>query len=164
MTARVLVVDDVPANVKLLEARLSAEYFDDATAMCGADALAICAKAECDIVLLDVMMPEMDGIRALEELRKIDPHVAVIMLTGYGTVDEAIRAMKEGAHDFLNKESYRLSEFEAILQKEPRHGEDAVVALITSSIGEGRIEAAQARIEGLPFVRPDIVRLCVEHL
>ena len=53
MTARVLVVDDVPANVKLLEARLSAEYFDVVTAMNGAEALAICDKAECDIVLLD---------------------------------------------------------------------------------------------------------------
>src|SRR4029077_10216921 len=61
MTARVLVVDDVPANVKLLEARLSAEYFDVVTAMSGADALAICERAECDLVLLDVMMPDMDG-------------------------------------------------------------------------------------------------------
>src|SRR5437899_2569797 len=56
MTARVLVVDDVQANVKLLEARLSAEYFDVATAMSGLEALAICEKAECDIVLLDVML------------------------------------------------------------------------------------------------------------
>ncbi|MBI4274203.1 MAG: PleD family two-component system response regulator, partial [Rhizobiales bacterium] len=52
MTARVLVVDDVPANVKLLEARLSAEYFDVTTAHSGAEALAICERAECDIVLL----------------------------------------------------------------------------------------------------------------
>ena len=56
MTARVLVVDDVAANVKLLEARLSAEYFDVITAMSGEQALAICARAECDLVLLDVMM------------------------------------------------------------------------------------------------------------
>src|SRR5580698_961213 len=56
MTARVLVVDDVPANVKLLEARLSAEYFDVITATNGPQALAVCERAECDIVLLDVMM------------------------------------------------------------------------------------------------------------
>jgi len=60
MTARVLVVDDVPANVKLIEARLSAEYFDVVTAACGAEALGICERAECDLVLLDVMMPDMD--------------------------------------------------------------------------------------------------------
>jgi two-component system cell cycle response regulator len=68
MTARVLVVDDVPANVKLLEARLSAEYFDVSTAMNGAEALALCAKAECDIVLLDVMMPDMDGFEVCRRL------------------------------------------------------------------------------------------------
>ena len=61
MTARVLVVDDLPANVKLLEARLSAEYFDVITAYNGRDAIAVCERAECDIVLLDVMMPDMDG-------------------------------------------------------------------------------------------------------
>src|SRR5439155_581793 len=53
MSARILVVDDIPANVKLLEARLSAEYFDVLTASNGAEALAMCARAECDIVLLD---------------------------------------------------------------------------------------------------------------
>jgi CheY-like chemotaxis protein len=61
MTARVLVIDDAPANVKLLEARLSAEYFDVVTATSGAEGLAICDRAQCDIVLLDVMMPDMDG-------------------------------------------------------------------------------------------------------
>ena len=69
MTARVLVVDDVPANVKLLEARLSAEYFDVITAMSGAEALAICERAECDIVLLDVMMPDMDGFEVCRRLK-----------------------------------------------------------------------------------------------
>ena len=69
MTARVLVVDDVPANVKLLEARLSAEYFDVVTAMSGAEALAICERAECDIVLLDVMMPDMDGFEVCRRLK-----------------------------------------------------------------------------------------------
>jgi len=62
MTARVLVVDDVPANVKLLEARLTAEYFDVAVASNGADALAICQRGHCDLVLLDVMMPKIHGI------------------------------------------------------------------------------------------------------
>jgi len=57
MSARILVVDDVPANVKLLEARLSAEYFDVLTASNGAEALDLCSRSECDIILLDVMMP-----------------------------------------------------------------------------------------------------------
>src|ERR1019366_5211074 len=62
MTARVLIVDDLLANLKLIEARLSAEYFEVLTATNGADALALCASGKCDIVLLDVMMPGMDGL------------------------------------------------------------------------------------------------------
>ena len=65
MTARVLVVDDIPANVRLLEARLSAEYFDVITAMSGKEALAICERAECDLVLLDVMMPDHGRFRGV---------------------------------------------------------------------------------------------------
>ena len=57
MTARVLVVDDILPNIKLLEARLTAEYFDVLTATSGAEALAICGEGKCDIILLDVMMP-----------------------------------------------------------------------------------------------------------
>jgi two-component system cell cycle response regulator len=86
MTARVLVVDDVAANVKLLEARLSAEYFDVITAMSGEQALAICARAECDLVLLDVMMPDLDGFEVCRRL-KTNPathHIPVIMVTGAG--------------------------------------------------------------------------------
>jgi len=61
MTARVLVVDDILANVKLLEARLTAEYFEVLTANSGAAALDIIARERVDVVLLDVMMPGMDG-------------------------------------------------------------------------------------------------------
>src|ERR1700730_17136779 len=83
MTARVLVVDDVPANVKLLQARLSAEYFDVITAMSGDEALAICERAKCDIVLLDVMMPDMDGFEVCRRF-KAGPtthHIPVVMVT-----------------------------------------------------------------------------------
>ena len=69
MTARVLIVDDIPTNVRLLEARLTAEYFDVMTASSGAEALDICAGGEIDIVLLDVMMPEMDGFEVCRRLK-----------------------------------------------------------------------------------------------
>jgi two-component system cell cycle response regulator len=69
MTARVLVVDDILPNVKLLEARLTAEYFDVLTATNGPDAIAICEQGLCDIVLLDVMMPGMDGFEVCRILK-----------------------------------------------------------------------------------------------
>ena len=105
MTARVLVVDDVPANVKLLEARLSAEYFDVITAMSGQEALAICERAECDIVLLDVMMPDMDGFEVCRRL-KTNPathHIPVVMVTALDQPSDRVRGLEAGADDFLTK-------------------------------------------------------------
>jgi two-component system, cell cycle response regulator len=105
MTARVLVVDDVPANVKLLEARLSAEYFDVTTANSGTEALALCERAECDIVLLDVMMPDMDGFEVCRKL-KSNPathHIPVVMVTALDQPSDRVRGLEAGADDFLTK-------------------------------------------------------------
>ncbi len=105
MSARVLVVDDVPANVKLLEARLSAEYFDVVTANCGAQALEICQRAECDIVLLDVMMPDIDGFEVCRRL-KSDPRthfIPVVMVTALDSPSDRVRGLDAGADDFLTK-------------------------------------------------------------
>jgi len=105
MTARVLVVDDVLANVKLLEARLTAEYFDVVVAMNGPDALAVCERGQCDIVLLDVMMPEMDGFEVCRRL-KANPltlHLPVIMVTALDQTSDRVRGLEVGADDFLTK-------------------------------------------------------------
>jgi two-component system cell cycle response regulator len=105
MTARVLVVDDLAANVKLLEARLSAEYFDVVTAMSGKEALAICERAECDVVLLDVMMPDMDGLEVCRRL-KSNPathHIPVVMVTALDQPSDKVRGLEAGADDFLTK-------------------------------------------------------------
>jgi len=105
MTARVLVVDDVPANVRLLEARLSAEYFDVVTATSGQEALAVCERAECDLVLLDVMMPDMDGFEVCRRL-KSNPathHIPVVMVTALDQPSDRVRGLEAGADDFLTK-------------------------------------------------------------
>ncbi len=105
MTARVLVVDDVPANVKLLEARLSAEYFDVVTAMSGEEALAICERADCDIVLLDVMMPDMDGFEVCRRLKAglSTHHLPVVMVTALDQPSDRVKGLEAGADDFLTK-------------------------------------------------------------
>src|ERR1700704_4053461 len=105
MTARILVVDDIPANVKLLEARLTAEYFDVTTAMSGAEALAICERAQCDIVLLDVMMPDMDGFEVCRRLKKnpVTHHIPVVMVTALDQPSDRVTGLDAGADDFLTK-------------------------------------------------------------
>ncbi|MFZ0606647.1 MAG: PleD family two-component system response regulator [Xanthobacteraceae bacterium] len=105
MTARILVVDDVPANVKLLEARLSAEYFDVVTAMSGREGLAICERAECDVVLLDVMMPDMDGFEVCRRLKRNPKthHIPVVMVTALDQPSDKVRGLDAGADDFLTK-------------------------------------------------------------
>lgn len=105
MSARVLVVDDVPANVKLLEARLNAEYFDVLVAFDGRQALEICKRRLCDVVLLDVMMPGMDGLEVCRRL-KSDPatmHLPVIMITALDSTEDRIAGLEAGADDFLTK-------------------------------------------------------------
>jgi two-component system cell cycle response regulator len=105
VTARVLVVDDVSANVKLLEARLSAEYFDVVTATNGVEALAICERAECDIVLLDVMMPDMDGFEVCRRIKKnpATHYLPVVMVTALDQPSDRVRGLDAGADDFLTK-------------------------------------------------------------
>jgi len=102
MTARILVVDDLPSNLRLLEARLSAEYFDVVTATSGAEALASCERAERDLVLLDVVMPEMDGLEVCRRL-KANPatqHIPVVMVTALDQATDRLAGVEAGADDF----------------------------------------------------------------
>ncbi|VTZ50835.1 Diguanylate cyclase [Methylocella tundrae] len=105
MTARVLVVDDILPNLKLLEARLTAEYFDVLTCTNGPTALSICARGDCDIVLLDVMMPGMSGFEVCRRL-KADPataHIPIVMVTALDQPSDRLTGLEAGADDFLIK-------------------------------------------------------------
>ncbi len=99
---RVLVVDDEYGPRESIAFTLSSEFAVD-TAERATEALAKIRAQAYAVVVLDIRMPEMDGIRALEELRKIDPIVAVVMLTGYGTLLTAQQAMVAGANQYLRK-------------------------------------------------------------
>src|SRR5690349_17994088 len=98
----VLVVDDEYGPRESIAFSLSSD-FQVETAERAKDALAMIKSKSYAAVVLDIRMPEMDGIRTLEELRKIDPHVSVIMLTGYGTLLTAQQAMVAGANQYLRK-------------------------------------------------------------
>ncbi len=105
MTARVLVVDDIIANVRLLEAKLTAEYFEVITAMNGLDALDAVQKSKPDIILLDVMMPGIDGIEVCKRI-KSNPdtqHIPVVMVTALDQPEDRVKGLEAGADDFLTK-------------------------------------------------------------
>jgi len=105
MTARVLVVDDILSNVKLLEAKLTAEYFEVVTGFNGMEAIAKTEEYAPDIILLDVMMPGMDGFEACRRI-KSNPktaHVPVIMVTALDQPSDRVAGLEAGADDFLTK-------------------------------------------------------------
>ena len=105
MTARILVVDDIPANVRLLEAKLMAEYFEVLTASDGPSALEVANAHAPDLILLDVMMPGMDGLEVAERLKAAPKtrHIPIVMITALTDTADRVRGLEAGADDFLSK-------------------------------------------------------------
>ncbi len=105
MSARVLVVDDILPNVKLLEAKLSTEYYEVLTATSGPEALRKIETDNPDIVLLDVMMPGMDGFEVCAAIKKNPDtaHIPVVMVTALTDAQDKVRGLEAGADDFLSK-------------------------------------------------------------
>lgn len=116
MTGRILIVDDVEANVKLLEAKLTSEYFDILTAHDGEAALEIARTQSPDLILLDVMMPGMDGIEVCRILRgdTRTAHIPIVMLTALSDIEDRVRGLEAGADDFLTKPANDLTLFSRV--------------------------------------------------
>ena len=103
MARTVLIVDDEKSILQSLEGILSDEGFDVACALSGAEALEKIREVMPDLVLLDIWMPDMDGIETLVKIREINPQIQVVMISGHGTIETAVRATKLGAYDFIEK-------------------------------------------------------------
>lgn len=105
MTARILIVDDILPNRKLLQAKLEREYFDVLTAASGAEALSIVEREQPDIVLLDVMMPEMDGLEVCRRIKKnpATSYLPVVLVTALDQPEDRVAGLQAGADDFLTK-------------------------------------------------------------
>lgn len=99
----VLLVDDEMEFLETLVKRLKKRGVATFTAQSGEAAIALIQKNHIDVVVLDVKMPGMDGIQALREIKKLDPLIEVIMLTGHANVEVAIEGMELGAFDYLMK-------------------------------------------------------------
>ncbi|MEN9896324.1 MAG: hypothetical protein RIR97_2176 [Pseudomonadota bacterium] len=158
MTARILVVDDIPANVKLLEARLTAEYYDVLTAEDGFKALSIVDSTQVDLILLDVMMPGMDGFEVCERL-KANPktaHIPVVMVTALDQPADRVRGLKSGADDFLTKpvnDLQLMSRVKSLLRLKALSDELRMRAETAHSIGmEDLVRVSESRMDDVATV------------
>jgi DNA-binding NtrC family response regulator len=100
---RILIVDDEDGMRRLLGRVLSREGYETTTVARGAEALQQVAREHYDLVVTDIKMPEMDGLQLLDELKEYDPSLPIIVMTAYGTVENAVQALRSGAYDYIAK-------------------------------------------------------------
>jgi len=99
----ILIVDDEKNYLVILEALLAPEGYEVITEHNPINALRLIKETDFDLVITDMKMPKMDGIELLDEVKKIDPEVPVIIMTAYGTIEMAVEAMKKRAYDYITK-------------------------------------------------------------
>lgn len=156
MTARILVVDDVEPNVRLLEAKLTLEYYDVLTCTDGVTALALAASERPDIILLDVMMPGMDGFETCRRLKTAPEtrDIPVVLVTALDGREDRIRGLEAGADDFVTKpiddvvlfaRVRSLSRLKSVMD-ELRDREESGRRLGVDTDGAGRLKAAGGRV------------------
>jgi CheY-like chemotaxis protein len=112
---RVLVIDDEPDMRDMLAEALPPRGFDVTVAESGAVGLAAIGRSAFDVVVTDLKMPEMDGLDTLAAIKRLRPELEVVVVTGYGSVDTAIQAVRNGAFDYVRK-PYDLSTLTAALR------------------------------------------------
>jgi two-component system cell cycle response regulator len=182
MSARILVVDDQPANVRLLEAKLQAEYFDVCTAVDGFAAIEAAKAEQPDLILLDVMMPGMDGYETCRRLKADSRtrHIPVVMVTALDQRDDRIRGLESGADDFLTKPIDDVTLFarvrsllrlKAVLDElRFRESSDALSSIMSEPVGDDESVARAVIVSTDPraatryaAAMPPQVRTQVEH-
>ena len=103
MKEKVLLVDDEEEFVETLAERMRSRGMEVATSNSGGDALDLIDQEPYDVVVLDLQMPGMDGLEALARIKRRQPDIQVVLLTGHATVETGVEAMKKGALEFLEK-------------------------------------------------------------
>lgn len=130
---RILVVDDELGMREMLAMELESRGYEVAAASHGNEALEMLQKEKFHLIISDILMPQKDGMALLEAVKKNDPSLEVIMMTGHGTVENAVKAMKMGAYDFVLK-PFNLEELMVLVEKAlEKQGLKTLVALYESS-------------------------------
>ena len=131
---RILVIDDDAQVLRFLEKALSTLGYATVGSSRGEDGIHQYAAGKFDLVLLDISMPDMDGYAVLERLRDMDAEVSVIIMTGYGSIDSVVRAMRGGAQDYLTK-PLDLGHLEIVLDRALRYRrEQAELSLLRNQL------------------------------
>ncbi|OIN99639.1 MAG: hypothetical protein AUJ49_10775 [Desulfovibrionaceae bacterium CG1_02_65_16] len=131
---KILVIDDEQPTLNMFRLLLSAYGYEAITAVNGAEGVQAFERERPNIVLTDIKMPVMDGIEALRRIKELDPHAEVVVITGHGEVELAIRALNLDATDFINKPVQRQALSQALARAEERiaisrtRGRDIAVA------------------------------------
>ncbi|MBS0170358.1 MAG: sigma-54-dependent Fis family transcriptional regulator [Nitrospira sp.] len=103
MSASILIVDDEVSILNSLSSILEDEGYDVSVAKSGVEALRLCATSPPELMMLDIWMPEMDGLETLRRLRELVPNTQVMMMSGHGSIETAVKAIKLGAYDYIEK-------------------------------------------------------------
>jgi UDP-3-O-[3-hydroxymyristoyl] N-acetylglucosamine deacetylase len=148
MSALVLIVDDEPGILTTLSQILIDEGYRTITTTSGEEAVHLFREQRPDVVFLDIWLPDWDGLESLQALRDIDPNAIVVMMSGHGTSETAVKAIKMGAHDYLEKP---LSYDRTVRAVE--EGLKARRARIEAA-GAGVLEASRERIEPVMKFEP----------
>lgn len=117
----VLIVDDQQDLLQMVAFGLANEGFDVVTAPSGNEAISAVKQHKFDVALLDLMMPGMDGVQTLTELKAIDPEVQVVVGTGYASAATASACIRQGAYDYIEK-PYHLHDLSMLLERACGHG------------------------------------------
>ncbi|PKK84068.1 MAG: hypothetical protein CVT49_05445 [candidate division Zixibacteria bacterium HGW-Zixibacteria-1] len=116
MAGKILVVDDEQSMCDFMEIMLTKEGYDVETTVSGSEAIQRTASSEYDLIIADLMMPEMSGLDLLKKVKKGRPNQELIVMTAFASVDTAIEAMREGALDYITK-PFKVDEIKLVIEK-----------------------------------------------
>jgi len=151
-TPKILIVDDEPRMCDSLKVLLSNEGYETQTGYSGQEALACLAKCDIDLALLDIVMPDMNGLQIMDHIKKRNLDTFVIVITGHASVDSAIESLRRGAYDYLRKPF----EFEELL-KRVKNALDQKRLKKEYEIVNGKLALSEKRYEWLVNNSPDII-------